>query len=227
MDARGGSARRLTWLADPATALVGRRSLATMTQRGAGLARLMFVDGEIVRLGGGREAEQAAPSEYGGQAGPVTDLFRAHHLELVRLAVMMTGDLAVAEDVVQDVYERLHRRWPALREPGGAVAYARASVLNGCRTAQRRALVRRRYATVTGRAEFSKDAESVAADRGMLVAALRSLPGRQREVLVLRYYCDLDIAEIAATLRIVPSAVRSSMSRGLAALARAMREEWQ
>jgi DNA-directed RNA polymerase specialized sigma24 family protein len=51
---------------------------------------------------------------------------------------------------------------------------------------------------------------------------MRSLPRRQREVLVLRYYVDLDVAEIASTLRIAPSAVRSTCSRGLAALGRTL-----
>ncbi|MGO8886472.1 MAG: sigma factor-like helix-turn-helix DNA-binding protein [Streptosporangiaceae bacterium] len=59
----------------------------------------------------------------------------------------------------------------------------------------------------------------------MPAAALRMLPPRQREVLILRYYCDLDVAEIAATLQIGPSAVRSTLSRGLAALAVAVGED--
>jgi RNA polymerase sigma-70 factor (sigma-E family) len=155
----------------------------------------------------------------------ITDLFQAHHLELVRLALMMTGDLATAEDVVQDVFERLHRRWPALRDASSALAYTRASVLNGCRSAHRRNAVRRRYeATIAGRADLGPDSDS-AADRGQVVSALRGLPSRQREVLVLRYYCDLDTGEIATMLRIGESAVRSTMSRGLAALALAVGEE--
>ena len=159
------------------------------------------------------------------QAG-VTELFRAHHLELVRLAVMMTGDLATAEDVVQDVYERLHRRWPVLRSTGGGLAYARASVLNGCRSAQRRAVVRRRQVMRLASGQHPcADTEAAAADRGALTAALRSLPPRQREVLVLRYFCDLDVVEIAHMLRIGPSSVRSAVSRGLAALAAALGED--
>jgi len=158
----------------------------------------------------------------------VTELFQAHHLELVRLAVMMTGDLPTAEDVVQDVYERLHRRWPALRTSAGGLAYARTSVLNGCRSAHRRAAVGRRHvAVLAGGLVETTDTESAAADRGQLAAALRALPSRQREVVVLRYFCDLDVAEISDMLRIGPSAVRSSMSRGLASLARALGEEEQ
>ena len=76
----------------------------------------------------------------------VTDLFRCHHLELVRLALLMTGDLAAAEDVVQDAFEQLHRRWPSLRQPGSGLAYVRSSVLNGCRSMHRRARVARKHA---------------------------------------------------------------------------------
>jgi RNA polymerase sigma factor (sigma-70 family) len=69
------------------------------------------------------------------------------------------------------------------------------------------------------------DVGEAASDRGELAAALRGLPGRQREVLVLRFYLDLDAAGIAAVLRISQSAVRSTTSRGLAALARILGEE--
>ncbi len=171
----------------------------------------------------------AGPADPAGQAGPakeLTELFRAHHLELVRLALVMVGDLATAEDVVQDAFERLHSRWRGLRNPASGLAYARSSVLNGCRSVHRHAAVRRRHLTRFGRLpEPAADPSGAAADRGLLAAALRRLPPRQREVLVLRYYCDLDIAEIAATLRIGPGAVRSTMSRGLAALARVLEEE--
>jgi RNA polymerase sigma factor (sigma-70 family) len=91
----------------------------------------------------------------------------------------------------------------------------------------RRAAVSRRYgprlalpadATVP-------DAAAATADRGQLAAALRQLPRRQREVLVLRYYADLSAAEIAQTLGISPGNVRACMSRGLAALAAVIGEE--
>ncbi len=156
----------------------------------------------------------------------MAELFRAHHLELVRLAVVMTGDLATAEDVVQDVFERLHRRRPSHLSQELGIAYVRTSVLNGCRSAHRRMAVRRRYArSVAGQDQHSPDAASAAADRSVLVAALRTLPDRQRSALVLRYYCDLDVAEIAQMLRIGPSSVRSSISRALATLARLVGEE--
>jgi len=156
----------------------------------------------------------------------MTDLFREHHLELVRLALVMVGDLATAEDVVQDAFERLHRGWHGLRQPSSSLAYVRASVLNGCRSAHRRAAVARKHAPQLAEpaGRGGPDAASAADDRGALAGALRELPRRQREVLVLRYYLDLDVAEIAGTLRIAPSSVRAANTRGLAALARALGE---
>jgi RNA polymerase sigma-70 factor (sigma-E family) len=163
----------------------------------------------------------------GDATGAVTDLFREHHLELVRLALLMVGDQATAEDVVQDAFERLHRGWRGLRQPSSGLAYVRSSVLNGCRSVHRRAAVARKHVPeLAGSADAaSPDAASAADDRGEMAAALRRLPRRQREVLVLRYYLDLDVAEIAGTLRISPSAVRATTTRGLAALARALGED--
>jgi RNA polymerase sigma-70 factor (sigma-E family) len=149
-----------------------------------------------------------------------TDLFRQHHLELVRLAAILVGDQATAEDVVQDAFERLHRHWPRLREPMDTLGYVRASVLNGCRSVHRRAAVARKYAPQLARIGADTGPEDATADRSELLAAMRSLPPRQREVLVLRYYLDLDVPGIASTLRIAPSAVRSNCTRGLAALGR-------
>src|SRR6202453_5341587 len=89
-------------------------------------------------------AEIAAnPARY------VTELFRAHHLGLVRLAVLMVGDLATAEDVVQDAFEQLHRRWRTLRQQSSALDYARSAVLNGSRSGlRRRSVARRREAQI-------------------------------------------------------------------------------
>ena len=166
-----------------------------------------------------------AREDRGDATGAVTDLFREHHLELVRLALVMVGDLATAEDVVQDAFERLHRGWHGLRQPSSGLAYVRSSVLNGCRSAHRRAAVARKHASQLAEPSPSgPDAASAADDRGELAVALRRLPRRQREVLVLRYYLDLDVAEIADTLRIASSSVRAANTRGLAALARALGE---
>jgi RNA polymerase sigma factor (sigma-70 family) len=122
--------------------------------------------------------------------------------------------------MVQDAFERLHRGWRGLRQPSSGLAYVRSSVLNGCRSVHRRSAVARTYAPAVARPDASApDAASATDDRGEMAAALRLLPRRQREVLVLRYYLDLDVAEITDTLRISSSAVRSTNTRALAALA--------
>jgi RNA polymerase sigma-70 factor (sigma-E family) len=155
------------------------------------------------------------PAEY------VTELFRAHHLELVRLAVLIVGDLATAEDVVQDAFEQLHRRWRTLRKQSSALGYARSAVLNGSRSVLRRRSVARRHAArISASSHQDADAAVGFEQRSELIEAFRRLPARQREVLALRYYVDMSVADAAATLHISEGAVRSTASRGLDALAR-------
>jgi len=178
-------------------------------------------DGTLSRSGGvSRPRQDQAPAT-------VADLFRRHHLELVRLALVMVGDLAAAEDVVQDCFERLHARWPRLREPDRALAYARSAVLNGCRSVHRRSAVARGHAPqLAVRADAAApDSAAATADRLQLAAAVRKLPRRQREVLVLRYYADLSMTEIAATLGISAGNARGCLSRGLAKVAAEIGEE--
>ena len=156
-------------------------------------------------------------------------LFREHHAELVRLAVLMTGDRASAEDVVQDVFARLCAR-DRLPDPAGALAYVRAAVLNGCRSALRRRAVARRFggardATAVDATQRSAESEALLAeDRREVLAALSGLSRRRREVLVLRYWLGLPEAEIAAVLGISPGTVKSTAARGIAALARELGE---
>ena len=159
----------------------------------------------------------------------MTALFRAHHAELVRLAVLITGDRGSAEDIVQDVFARLCAR-DLLPGPAGELAYVRAAVLNGCRSALRRRAVARRFGGARGaRADqvTQPSAEHevlLAEDRRQVLAALAGLPRRRREVLVLRYWLGLTEAEIAAVLGISPGTVKSTAARGIAALARELGE---
>jgi RNA polymerase sigma-70 factor (sigma-E family) len=186
--------------------------------------RLSFVDTDTAKAANGPGGAVPRPGSEADRA--VAALFREHHVELVRLALLMVGDLATAEDVVQDAFEHLQRRWRRLREPGAGLAYARSSVMNGCRSVHRRSAVARKHAPrLAGPVIHSPDAATGLAEHGELLTALRSLSRRQREVLVLRFYADLDAAEIAATLRISASTVRSTTSRGLAELARLLERE--
>jgi RNA polymerase sigma-70 factor (sigma-E family) len=172
-----------------------------------------------------RRARSATPGS-GASVRSVTELFTEHHLALVRLAVIMVGDRATAEDVVQDAFEQLHRRWRTLHQQSSGLDYARSAVLNGCRSVLRRRLVARRYAgRIAAPAPYGTDAAVVFEQRTVLIDAFRSLPRRQREVVALRYYLDMSVADTAATLRISEGAVRSTASRGLDALARVLPKE--
>jgi len=157
----------------------------------------------------------------------VTALYEAHALGLIRLAVVMLGDRPAAEDVVQEAFCGLYRRWHALSEEANALAYVRSSVINGCRTALRR---RVRQLTLAGFAEAGEadSAESavlLGEEHRQVLLAIRRLPSRQREALVLRYYLDLDEAEIASCMQVSRGTVKSTTSRALAALGRILEEQ--
>ena len=176
---------------------------------------------------GARERADAACARLGEAAVPVQDLFRDHWLELVRLALVMVGDLATAEDVVQDAFEQLHRGRHGLRKQASGLAYVRSCVLNGCRSVRRRAAAARKYSPRLAEAPGAGSPDAIAGvdDSGAVIAALQSLSRRQREAVVLRYYADLDAAEIAGTMGITPGAVRTTLSRALAALAGTLGED--
>ena len=167
-------------------------------------------------------------------AEAVTELYEAHALGLIRLAVVMLGDRPAAEDVVQEAFCGLYRRWHALSDSTNAVAYVRSSVINGCRSALRR---RVRQAAFVGfdfvgsdqpGESASASAESAALlgeEHRQVLLAIRRLPSRQREALVLRYYLDLNEGEIASSMRISRGTVKSTTSRALAALGRILEDQ--
>jgi RNA polymerase sigma-70 factor (sigma-E family) len=165
-----------------------------------------------------------SPPESAGEL--LADLYRMHAVGLVRLALLLVGDQATAEDVVQDVFARMQGRGGRLRDPDKAVPYLRASVLNGCRSVLR---ARRRARQLRVQHEppvWSAEAAVLAGeDRRAVLAAVGRLAGRQREVLVLRYYLGLADHEIAAALQVSRGTVSSTASRALSALARELREE--
>jgi RNA polymerase sigma-70 factor (sigma-E family) len=173
-------------------------------------------------------APSGAAADLAG--GAIAALFRDHHGELVRLALLVVGDLPTAEDVVQDVYASLHTRWSKARAGDAPLSYVRAAVLNGCRSVLRRRGIARRVgvlhrASVRDESLASAESEAILSDdRRRVLAALARLPHRRREVLVLRYYLGLSEAEIAAVLGISPGTVKSTAARALAALARDLGE---
>jgi RNA polymerase sigma-70 factor (sigma-E family) len=156
----------------------------------------------------------------------LSELYRAHVLTMVRIAVLLVGDRPTAEDVVQDAFAALHRVWHRLDDQDKAVAYLRASVVNGCRSVHRARRVRLRHASHFEPAVWSAEAAVMAReDSRLALQAAAKLPHRAREVLALRYYLDLSDTEIAETLGISRGTVASTASRALATLARQLRED--
>ncbi|HEY5026706.1 MAG TPA: SigE family RNA polymerase sigma factor [Acidimicrobiales bacterium] len=146
-------------------------------------------------------------------AGPVASsdlatLYLRHREAMVRLARLLTGSMAVAEEVVQEAFLRMHQRGTPPDNPAG---YLRTTVANISKSHMRRLRLERRMPA----------AERVSFDDPVIDetwAAVRRLPFRQRAVLALRFYEDLPEAEIARLLGCRIGTVKSSLHRGLAKL---------
>lgn len=169
-------------------------------------------------LAAGASANAAISVEWDADQA-VTELYGAHYRSLVRLALLLLRDLATSEEVVQDAFVAMHGAWRRLRDPEKALAYLRQSVVNRSRSVLRHRAVVDKYAP-----KASPDAPSAehgamgALERSAVLDALRELPVRQREALVLRYYADLSEAQIAEAMGISRGAVKSHTARGMAAL---------
>ena len=159
-----------------------------------------------------------------GPEGQVTALYQAHAAGLVRLAMLVLGDQPAAEDVVQDAFLALYRHWDGLNDSARAVAYARSSVLNGCRDALRRRSRTIPAALLEPNAASAEAHVLLAEEHREVLAALRRLPGRQREAVVLRHCLGLPEEEVAQAMGISRGTVKSAAHRGLAALARILKE---
>ncbi|MDT4911899.1 MAG: hypothetical protein QOC66_1027 [Pseudonocardiales bacterium] len=148
------------------------------------------------------------------------DLYRQQWWPMLRLATGLVDSVSAAEDVVQDAFTALYRRWDAVREPAAAVGYLRMSVVNGGRSVLRRRKTARKHLRIV-REEMDEAADHtslLSAEHELARAALAQLPDRQREVLTLRYLADLSDADIGAATGLSLPGVRSASSRGLAAL---------
>jgi RNA polymerase sigma-70 factor (sigma-E family) len=175
---------------------------------------------QVVSAAGDGGTSETAP------VSDVAELFRAHHVSLLRLALLMLGDRTSAEDIVQDVYTRLQRRLRKQPDPPADLpAYARAAVLNACRTLLRRRALTRRFVEPPEPVWSAENDALIAEDRRRVLRALSRLAPRQREAIILRYYLDLTQAEIAASMGISPGTVKSTLSRGLTALGMRFQEE--
>lgn len=169
-------------------------------------------------VGSRRDAAARAAADDG-----VSSLYAVHWAPMVRLAWLFVHDDLLAEEIAQDAFVSLHRKWNDIEE-GRGPAYLRQCVVNGARSALRHHKVEQRYLdSLRDRRAHptlvsAEDAAISAAGSADLFRRLQRLPARQREVLVLRYYLDLSEAQIADALGIAPGSVKAHAHRGLAAL---------
>jgi RNA polymerase sigma factor (sigma-70 family) len=155
-----------------------------------------------------------------GGPAPATDdrvaqldaLYRVEHAGMVRLAYTLLANNAEAEEIVQDSFVEVHRRWHEIRKPG---AYLRCTVVSRCRSALQRRKMRPPYPV---------EEPCVSAPASELWDLLARLSDDQRIAVVLRYYGGYSAPDIAAMLKIPSSTVRSHLRRGLATLKKELEE---
>ncbi|MDX6235767.1 MAG: hypothetical protein QOG10_582 [Kribbellaceae bacterium] len=149
----------------------------------------------------------------------LTAIYAAHYTSLVRLGVLLLRDSGAAEEIVQDAFVAMHGRWHRLRDPHKALAYLRTAVVNRCRSRQRHLVVVDKH--MPRSLPDVPSAEQVVlrtAETDRVIEAMRSLPEKQRTVMVLRYYGDLSEAEIAEAMGISRGSVKSHAARATKSL---------
>ncbi|KIH98541.1 RNA polymerase subunit sigma-24 [Streptomonospora alba] len=168
----------------------------------------------------------AAPSAVDWDADQaVTQLYTTQYRPLVRLATLLVRDSATAEEVVQDAFVAMHGAWRRLRDPNKALSYLRQSVVNRARSVLRhRAVVEKHAPKALPDAPSAEQGAMSELERAAVIEALRHLPSRQREAVVLRYYGDFSEAQIADAMGISRGAVKSHTARGIAALRSALEQ---
>lgn len=177
----------------------------------------------LSHIGGAEDADlvtlRSAPSTHEAQGDLLGHMYRTHRLSLIRLASLLVGDQATAEDVVQDAFTSVFRMWRTLDDSANALPYLRRAVVNRARS-----VLRRRRVAAAFRPEqphhvrSAEDSVLLAGEHRELLASLGQLAPRQREILVLRYWAGLTETEIAETMRISRGAVKSMSHRALIAL---------
>ena len=170
---------------------------------------------------------QAPPASAAWDASDVvTEIYMAHYNQLVRLAVMLVHDVQTAEEVVQDAFEAMHLAWRRLRDSEKALSYLRQSIVNKSRSVLRHRKVVELHAPKPAPDEQSAEhAALTLIERSAVTSALRTLPVRQREAIVLRYYGDFSEADIAKAMGISRGAVKSHTARAMAALKSTLERE--
>jgi RNA polymerase sigma-70 factor (sigma-E family) len=178
-------------------------------------------------------ASAAHPADPAGAAArewdadwAVAALYRDQYRSLVRLAALLVRDIATAEEVVQDSFVAMQGGWRRLRDTDKALAYLRQTVVNRSRAVLRhRAVVDRNAPKPAPDMPSAEHGALAMLERSAVVAALRTLPPRQREAVVLRYYGNLSEAQIAGAMGISQGAVKSHTARAMIALRAVLERE--
>ena len=149
--------------------------------------------------------------------GALGELYVRHASEGIRLAYLLTGDRALAEDLVQEAFARFVGRLHYLRRPEAFGSYLRTTIVNLSHSHFRHAKVERAYAERLARmpqraGDTNDDLDEVMHETLLL------LPERQRAAIVLRFYEDLTDNQTAEVMRCAPGTVRSLVSRGMTTL---------
>ena len=168
-----------------------------------------------------RESQDSRAESRGAGAGrdadrAVTALYLTHYRPLVRIAALLVQDLATAEEIVQDSFVAVHAAWRRLPDADHALSYLRRSVVDRSRAALRQHVVVDKLAPRLAPDLPSGHGEaSIEVERSAFISALWTLPARQREVVVLRYFADLPETQVASATGISEGAVKVHAARAM------------
>lgn len=200
--------------------------MVAVAVRGAGGLREVLAMAGVERIPATAESVPAATGAAVDVDSFVESMYREHGRGLVHMVRLFVDDRNAAEDLVQEAFIRLARSAHKIEDPRKAAAYLRSIVLNLARDENRRGLVSLRHRLPLDDTEASvEDTVVIAEDHQQIVDALRELPSRQRDCLILRYYDELGIDDIAETLGISRNSVKSHLTRGMRALERLVSPE--
>jgi RNA polymerase sigma-70 factor (sigma-E family) len=156
----------------------------------------------------GRDADRA-----------MTAMYLTHYRPLVRIAALLVRDLATAEELVQDAFVAVHAAWRGLPDTDHALSYLHRAVVDRSRAALRQHVVVDKVAPrLAPDLPAGEDQLSIEVERSAFISALWTLPARQREVVVLRYFADLPEAQVASATGISRTAVRAHAAQAMSAL---------
>lgn len=155
----------------------------------------------------------------------VTTLYLTHYRPLVQMAVLLVQDLATAEEIVQDSFVAVHAAWRRLPDADHALSYLRRSVVDRSRAALRQHVVVDKLAPrLAPDLPDTLGETDIKVERSAFISALWTLPARQREVVVLRYFADLPEIQVASATGISAGAVKAHAARAVSSLRARLRK---